>query len=173
MLYGDRTTGSRETFSYDVAYNDLKKCSTVTMKFFGGGMSEEECQYVFAPSSAILAGYDGSQEPQLRTVNYFTNNLLSDSNVMVNSYQYEVLDSGDYQFYLTLTATEGMCTFLFNPPQGDLIKVFLDETTGVQQTYTFDISASALSSINTVMFNVFTSDSDRFFIGLETSDLYR
>lgn len=173
MLYGNMTTGSRETFSYDVAYNTLKNCDGVTMKFFGGGMNEAECQYVFASTAAIIAGYDESQAPQLRTVDYFTVDQLSSSSVVVDSYQYEVLDSGDYRFYLTLTATEGMHTCLFDPPDGDLIKTFLDEATGVQQSYTFDIAASMLSSVDTIMFNVFTSDSDRFLIGLNTSDLHK
>ena len=109
----------------------------------------------------------------MRTVDYFTVYKLSSSSVVVDSYQYEVLDSGDYRFYLTLTATEGMRTCLFDPPDGDLIKTFLDEATGVQQSYTFDISASLLSSVDAVMFNVFTSDSDRFLIGLNTSDLHK
>ena len=173
MLFGDRTSGQRETFTYDLSYEDLLQCGDedVVMKIFGGGKEENECQYVMASAKDIISGYDASKAPKLQDVPFASTDELTDSSVEIHSYRYEKLENGDYRFYLKLTATKGMETFLFDPPNGDLISERFYKATGRPQYYVFEISAADIAAVDGVTFNTYASDTDRYLVYFRPSEL--
>lgn len=56
-IYRDKkTSGSRETFFYNLRIDDLKRIDYLVMNFYGGGKEGNECQYVSVLASEILRG---------------------------------------------------------------------------------------------------------------------
>ena len=166
MLFSEPTTGQQQTFTYDLAYEDLTRIERVTSLFFGGGVADDERVFIHISVEDILSGYDEALAPARHALTYYCNDSrLTQSEVTVHDYRYEKLDNGDYRFYLDVTATEGMYTDVFNPPDGDLFMKDLEPTTGERQTITYDLTAAQIHSVDEVTVMIRASengDNDRF-----------
>ena len=176
MLFSEPITGRRQTFIYDLAYEDLVKTERVTSLFFGSGVADKERVFVFINAADILSGYDEALAPAEGTLNYGCNDSrLTQSEVTVHDYRYEKLDSGDYRFYLDVTASEGMLVFAFDPPDGDTFGIWQPEpTTGTRQTISYDLTAAQIHSVSEVTVSIHTrenGDNDSFFVFFRTDQI--
>ena len=64
-----------------------------------------------------------------------------------------------------------METFLFDPPNGDLISERFYKATGRPQYYVFEISAADIAAVDGVTFNTYASDTDRYLVYFRPSEL--
>ena len=94
--------------------------------------------------------------------------MLKSGSVKVSGIAAEELDNGYTRFTVSLNAREGLNICVFNPPDGDRIKLFGGPTSGGEEELVFDMAPEELEGLDIIIINLFAADDDRCFIEIRT-----
>ena len=116
---------------------------------------------------AALQMTDGTPTGKTRNLKPGSNSMLKSGKLTVHGATAEKLDNGYTRYTVEFTAREGLNTLVFNPPDGDRIRMSGAQTTGEKEAIVFDLSAEELEGISMITISLYVSDDDRCFIFLE------
>lgn len=102
---------------------------------------------------------------------FMDGNTLPEEKVDIKKTEYEVLEDGNYRFYVTLKGPEGYRFLVFNGGQEIYRSEFFD-VTGKTQKFTVDVPADVLKEMNELMGNVFSDTENCYFRIVLTETLF-
>ena len=103
---------------------------------------------------------------------FLDDNTLSEENVNIEKIEYEVLESGDFRFYVSLKGPEGYSFLMFNSGSDTFYRSEFFKLTGKTQKFTVDVSVDDLKKMDELMGTVFKEEEGCFFQILKTKDLF-
>jgi len=114
---------------------------------------------------------EGIPQGSAKTLRWTTNNMLQRGSYTIHSYTAQPLDNGYIRFTIEYTAPKGMRVAAFNPPNGDIFKLFGANTSDKRESQSFDLKADDVHSVESITISFNFSDNDRFFVFLSTVGL--
>lgn len=158
----NKTTG-HDIYSFSIDKAMLEETSSLTIEF-----SNEKSGYANIPlnietiNKVGLISVDNIElEKKDETVSGETNGYFVNKDA--SKTPFEVLEiekenNGEtFSIYLTIESIPQMDVCVFNPPNGDLLKLFLNPTTGKDE-YTFDIEKSLIQKCNEIVVSFWKGD---------------
>ena len=110
---------------------------------------------------------DGTPVGKAKTIKPGSSNMLKEGKVTVHGATVQELDNGYIRYTVSFTAREGLNIFVFDPPDGEHIRLSGGQTSGTKEELVFDLAPDDLEGIREIAINLFVSDDDRFFIFLK------
>ena len=96
---------------------------------------------------------------------------LQSGSYTIHSYTTQPLDNGYIRFTIEYTAPKGMRVAAFNPPNGDILKLFGANTSDKRESQSFDLKVDDVHSVESITISFSFSDNDRFFVFSSTVGL--
>ena len=114
---------------------------------------------------------EGIPQGSAKTLRWTTNNMLQSGSYTIHSYTAQPLDNGYIRFTIEYTAPKGMRVAAFNPPNGDILKLFGANTSDKRESQSFDLKVDDVHSVESITISFSFSDNDRFFVFSSTVGL--
>ena len=114
---------------------------------------------------------EGIPQGSAKTLRWTTNNMLQSGSYTIHSYTAQPLDNGYIRFTIEYTAPKGMRVAAFNPPNGDILKLFGANTSDKRESQSFDLKVDDVHSVESITISFNFSDNDRFFVFSSTVGL--
>ncbi len=96
------------------------------------------------------------------------NNNSNTCNLKIKSIKVQALDNGQDRYTVCYTAQPGLNVCIFNPPDGDKVKLFASGPSDDQEReLVFDLDPEKLEGVAEVVINFYFSDNDRIFVTLK------
>ena len=114
---------------------------------------------------------EGIPQGSAKTLRWTTNNMLQSGSYTIHSYTAQPLDNGYIRFTIEYTAPKGMRVAAFNPPNGDILKLFGANTSDKRESQSFDLKVDDVHSVKSITISFSFSDNDRFFVFSSTVGL--
>ncbi len=111
---------------------------------------------------------EGKPEGKLIAVEYSTRNMLTSGSCTIHGITAQHLNNGYTRYTMDYTAPKGLRTVVFNPPEGDIFKLFGPATIGERETLVFDLDDELVKKAGEITLNIFSGDENRFFVFLDT-----
>ena len=106
-----------------------------------------------------------------KALRWSTKNRLQSGSYTIHSYTAQPLDNGYIRFTIEYTAPKGMRVAAFNPPNGDIFKLFGTNTNDKRESQSFDLKADDVHTVESIAISFSFSDNDRFFVFFSTAAL--
>jgi hypothetical protein len=107
----------------------------------------------------------GNPTGDIRNIGYGTSDMPNSVNLNIESFTAQNLDNGQIRHTIRYTANPGLNILIFNPPDGDVIRLnSTGPSGGGPAELVFDLDPQALSSGNDIAVSFYYSDDDRQFV---------
>lgn len=114
---------------------------------------------------------EGAPVGSAKALRWSTKNRLQSGSYTIHSYTAQPLDNGYIRFTIEYTAPKGMRVAAFNPPNGDIFKLFGTNTNDKRESQSFDLKADDVHTVESIAISFSFSDNDRFFVFFSTAAL--
>lgn len=125
-----------------------------------------------AAAAGVFELTEGNPAGESIDVRFSVSNELSSGqdDAEIRSLKRQDLDNGCVRFTMDYTLPDGLSVFLFNPPDGNVIRRGGTEPVSGSGTLQFDLSPEELSSVEEIAMSFGTDDSNRLFVFFRLSD---
>lgn len=114
---------------------------------------------------------DGNPVGTAKTLRWSDSNQLQTGSYTIHSYTAQPLDNGYIRFTIECTVPEGLRAVVFNPPDGNLFKLFGGYASGEREILSFDLKTEDVRAVDCINISFSSGDNNRFFITVSTTGL--